>query len=349
MSRSTAFCLLSLLGIIAFSHRVEIALQPGLTSMAFAQTQPMTIAPTRTFRGHRDRIAGVHFSLDGRQVISASADSTVRLWDVQSGEQIVQLENPDRSSFGNTYLSPDGTTLVTRYAASGEMSVWDLNPPQFRLTLAKGIDYNSGVFSADGQRFYHGASDQIVREYDPATGELIRSTSLSGYPSVVGEKVVPFLAAITPDSRYWICVHFLSSVISVWDTSTGAFVRSFQSPDGSITMARVTPDGQLLLATGISRKVLIWDLESGQPYRPLIDPERTQGGRHAISPNGRWVAVAADDYLINLWDIHQGERIAIFQGHEGGANVLNFSRDGRFLVSGSLDLTLRVWPIPQQN
>jgi len=59
---------------------------------------------------HQSQISSVAFNKDGNLLASASMDDTVRLWDVQTGEQLAVLDIPGASSVG---FSPDGTLLAT--------------------------------------------------------------------------------------------------------------------------------------------------------------------------------------------------------------------------------------------
>src|ERR1700685_2089283 len=65
----------------------------------------------------------------------------------------------------------------------------------------------------------------------------------------------------------------------------------------------------------------------------------------AISPCGRFLAVASGEPVIHLWDLVTGHELVHFQGHQGGVVSLAFSADGKQLVSGSLDTTALVWNI----
>jgi WD40 repeat protein len=86
-------------------------------------TQSQELVEIRQFEGHGDRVYCVGSSADGRYVVSASRDQTVRLWDMTTGEQVKQFKAdvPLRS----VDMSRDGRIL----AAGGHnqtVTVWDV-------------------------------------------------------------------------------------------------------------------------------------------------------------------------------------------------------------------------------
>ena len=50
--------------------------------------------------------------------------------------------------------------------------------------------------------------------------------------------------------------------------------------------------------------------------------------------------------MIYVRDVHSGKELARWQGHEAPISVLTFSPDGKFLVSGTRDGTIKLWDLP---
>jgi WD40 repeat protein len=72
-------------------------------------------------RGHSGALARFAFSPDGTRLITASADRTARLWDLESGESRALAGHPD--AVFEVAFSPDGR-LAAAVSRDGTIRVW---------------------------------------------------------------------------------------------------------------------------------------------------------------------------------------------------------------------------------
>ena len=66
----------------------------------------------RAITGHSDDVKSVSFSPDGRRIVSGSRDETIRIWDAESGQELLKLEGRSGSVFSVSF-SPDGRRIVS--------------------------------------------------------------------------------------------------------------------------------------------------------------------------------------------------------------------------------------------
>jgi WD40 repeat protein len=105
-----------------------------------------------------------------------------------------------------------------------------------------------------------------------------------------------------------------------------------------------SPDCRRLATGGAENTVKIWDVETGKELQTF----RGHNGdvyTVAFSPDkeGRWIASGGEDSAVNVWDSQTGKLIRSFRGHTGLVSSVAFSRDGKRLISGSRDHTVKVW------
>ena len=102
-----------------------------------------------------------------------------------------------------------------------------------------------------------------------------------------------------------------------------------------------SPDGRVL-ASGEYRMVKLWQREPNLPQFTLgADPVSAM----ATSADGKWIATAARDNVIRIWDAASGKPVKELPGHTATVSSLRFSPDNTKLASGSADKTIRVWDV----
>ncbi len=81
----------------------------------------------QTLRGHKNWVTAVAVSPSGRRIASASLDCTIRLWDAESGQELIALTGHPGPPFWDVAFSPDGHTIASA-SDDGLVRLWDGRP-----------------------------------------------------------------------------------------------------------------------------------------------------------------------------------------------------------------------------
>ena len=151
-------------------------------------------------KGHRSTIYNVAFSPNGRSLVSASSDSSARIWSVRDGSSKVLPVIGSPNIFLSVVFSPNG-----RYIAAGnyDKSLWLWDSRTHRL-VAKWTGHTDcvwyAVFTPDGKGLMSGGFDKTVKYWDVSLlgnrQGLSRRMVEQGFPEVrcfVGHSVRCFL------------------------------------------------------------------------------------------------------------------------------------------------------------
>jgi mono/diheme cytochrome c family protein len=194
-------------------------------------------------QGHTDAVRAVAF-LSGGRAVSAGADQSVRLWDLEKGREISAWIG-HRGPVNALAVSGDGSRLLSA-GNDRQIVLWEL--PTGRI-LARWDGHTGAVqslaFSADGRRALSGSSDRTIRLQEVATGKTLATGN--GAPGTVC--CVRFSAdgrqAFSASSR----VEPPEQGLHRWDLTTGRALG--RSGGERLEAAAFSPDGrQVLVAAG---------------------------------------------------------------------------------------------------
>lgn len=213
----------------------------------------------------------------------------------------------------------------------------------FRLSGHK-RDVTALAFSPDGKWLATGSFDATVRLWqdfkDDAAGML-----LAGNPA----KTVTALA-FSPDGHYLAAGAFDGSV-TVWllhQPVPQVIYRLFDHP-GRIASLAFSSDGSRLMAA-TPQSVWIWERKERSFSRVVsLDYPQKFVGDVDFSPDGEWLAIAADDNTVWLQQVATGEVPLRLGGHQGKIVTLAFSPDGQYLASGSRDRMVNLWQVDTKD
>ncbi|WP_249370341.1 NB-ARC domain-containing protein [Acaryochloris marina] len=291
-------------------------------------------ALVRTLTGHTSHVTGVSISPDGQTVVSASGDNTLKVWDLETGQEQRTLTG-HTSHVTGVSISPDGQTVVSA-SSDHTLKVWDLETGQEQRTLTGHTNFVNGVsISPDGQTVVSASSDHTLKVWDLETGQEQRT--LTGHTfAVEGVSISPDGQTLVSASR--------DKTLKVWDLETGQEQRTLTGHTASVFGVSISPDGQTLVSASSDHTLKVWNLETGQEQCTLTGHTSFVNGV-SISPDGQTLVSASWDKTLKVWDLETGQERRTLTGHTDFVEGVSISPDGQTLVSASWDKTLKVWDL----
>ena len=125
-----------------------------------------------TLKGHDDRINSAVYSPDGDRIVTGSRDKTAKVWDANTGQELMTLKGHGDWVISAVY-SADGDRIV-RTSSDNTAKVWDAQTGKELFTLTGHEGYVlSAVYSPDGKRIAT-CGDDIVQIYTTDMDELLQ-------------------------------------------------------------------------------------------------------------------------------------------------------------------------------
>lgn len=134
--------------------------------------------------------------------------------------------------------------------------------------------------------------------------------------------------------------------VRIWDTERGVPAGGpFEAHVGRIKSVTFLSDGTHIIVCGY-KGISVLDAESGST---IVGSFKKCISSVAVSPNGKHI-VAASSHVVNMWDLESRTIVGEpFIGHTDVVQCIAYSRDGRFIASGSDDKSVRVWDVESRR
>jgi WD40 repeat protein/serine/threonine protein kinase len=290
---------------------------------------------------HEDSVMNAAFIRDGRQVASLALDGVVKVWDMQTGREVLRIEAHERPA-GRVAFSPDGHSLAIG-SDDRTIKIWDIATRQpIRILQGHQTPVTRVAFSPDGRRLASASDrdDLTVNVWDVATGQAL--LTLKGHQDEVMQ------VAFSLDGRRLASASY-DRTVKVWDSATGQELLTFRGHTLGVQGVAFSPDGQRLASvagdwgkrgTGEAK---VWDVHTGEEILTLRGHTPLVLGV-AFSPDGRRLATSGLDKNLKLWDATNGREILTLRGLRLYMNPrVAFSPDGTRLVCAGRDHTVRIW------
>ena len=297
--------------------------------------------------GHTRTIKSFKFSPDGQRLVSGGADASVRVWDVETGEQMIEISGLPGWVLSVAF-SPNGVHVA---GCDNAVRVWDASTGKLQSIL-KGhqAQVDDFSFSPDGMLLVSASSDLTIKIWD-FLGGLVEEKE-EGHSEWIQT------VAISPDGKIVVTGSW-DATIAMWDSSSGRLFRLWKAHHHSVLSVAFSPDGRVFASAGGEVVVKFWNSVTGELERTLRcepDPDdywcdHVWNGALAFSADGARLALETENHL-TMWDVEIGEAEILWTKSEDNPAVLSltFSPDGRRLATGHDDYICELdLDVPQEN
>lgn len=263
--------------------------------------------------GHKNGfpVFDVNWNRDGRSLLSAGGDGSIRLWDTMAKGPFGEMAKVMR------YTAPKSTTLTSK--DEGEMKVPGLraeassNVSGAGLAVYRGHAPSSPVWAVEqapsGYYFASAGADATGRIWTTDRPSPVRV--LSGHTS----------ASVNTITWHPNCNYVLTGcddkTVRMWDVQNGRCVRLLSGCMDGVNVVRVCPSGKYAAGADYSGIVHIWDLGNGKKVNELRPDanvgskrdsagfQRTSSIIHSMSYSacGTALATGGDDCVVRVWDV----------------------------------------------
>ncbi len=279
-------------------------------------------------------IRQAHFSPDGRTIISGSADS-IRVSDSSSAKCLLAIDTEEFYDFVRNGIAEGGLRIISRHDKGHVIRTWDT------LTGTMLVEQNNPLPPLDASvsgRSFDTRLGSVLCVHDRTTG---LTEALHGHTGLIR-----FAKHISGDGR--LVTASDDDTCKIWSSDSFGEARVWRRP-GGLRFAAFSARGDRVATANSQGIVKIWD--AARPENPLRTIEAHPGcdlTSVAFSPNGKRLvsapaAMTPQDAILNVWDTVTGERVTTLTGHADGIAVVLYTPEGRAIVSGSWDGTVRVW------
>ena len=304
------------------------------------------------FDKHRNIVTAVRFSPGDSLLVTSSVDSTIKIWNRQSGE--IRKEIKQTAGIAYMDLSSDGNYVVTG-SYDSTVRLWRIADG----SLVKEFKGHNGTvwtvaFSNDGKKIASGGNDGLVNIWDVETGNLLHKLQ--------GHKRIVWSVKFNPDATKLASSSFDFS-IKLWNVDDGKLVWDNKEHKETVVDIAFSHDGKLLASTSDDKTIKIWNVAEQKLIRTMRVAEHVQAV--AFSPDDKRLMTGGRDKPMigellqevfgdsrfnpgvsaRLWDVETGELLQTFTTHTNDVMDVAYSYDGKWIATASADETVDVWQL----
>jgi hypothetical protein len=285
--------------------------------------------PLEVSAGQANQMA---FTADGRRAVIASADRSLRSYEVEGRRDLKRFVGHTASVWA-VAMSPDGKQALSG-SMDGTARLWDVESGRQLQKLDGHTGLVTAVAFAPDHQAVTGGLDGFVILWDLDTGrEVRRWRGPMKYVSAI---------AVSPDGRT--AIIGADRTLRLWGLESGKQVRAYEGHTAPVTAVAFSADGSRVISGSDDRTVRLWDTATAKILQTLTGHDGAVRSV-ALSVNGKWALTAGADATVRLWQLSSSKDVGVFHKHSSPVIQAAFAGNGRQTVSGDGSGTVLIWNI----
>ena len=237
---------------------------------------------------------------------------------------------------------PGSGHLLLSAGLDGKAKIWDIHRGKaMRSYLGHSKGLRDVCFSGDGRRFLTVSYDKNIKVWDTETGQVV-TTLCSGS--------VPYVGKFHPDPARpsVVLAGQQDKKIVQWDLDTGDLVQEYNEHLGAVNTLTFVDEGRRFVSSSDDKTLRVWEFGIPVQIKYIADPSMHSMPSVAVHPDKPYMCCQSLDNQIVTYSTKERFKIQAkksFRGHtvSGYACQVNFSPDGRFLLSGDAEGRVFFW------
>lgn len=318
--------------------------------------------PSLTIKAHKGKITNLIYSQDGKVLLSGSSDGTIKAWETTLGRQkFVCIGHTSRIS--QLAVSEKGKNIISTHDLDSRLAQhWNVDGG-YPLSGFNFKNKSILTISPDAKTFvikdWRGKGKyklwNISKKGIQTTLKGLENIHLALFPTFVFSSDSKMLATSTNSRKT--STRNEKEVIHIWNTSndSGSFlsrlfinfnsirpIHTYKNITGGALVLTVSPNGKLLgyVSRGKAETIYLLNVETGSKHFALAGHSQRISVL-VFSLDGTTLASVSDKEII-LWDVTTGKQLRTCPIEKNVKSML-FSPDGKKLICGGFDGSLRLW------
>lgn len=285
----------------------------------------------RILTGHDGEVTSVCVSPDGRTIVSASEDMTVKLWDLEKGAERRTFQGHEMGVSDVCFCSG----RVVSSDRMGKLNLWDVESGKCVWTHQ--TKRQGGVTSIDvssDEKHLIVASDVgIITLRDIEQGKEVLHFGEKRRGSVHSVR-------FSPDGKF-VLTGGDDKTVRLWDISTGSEVKAFEGHEDGVMSVNFSPDAKVAISGSRDNTLKMWDIDMGKEML-TFEGHSFSVMSVCFSPQGQTVLSASWDHTMKLWDAQSARQIFNFESVNDRFSSAVFHPDGSCIVMGDSNKAIHI-------